>query len=59
MKEYKVETIGIALKTKKGFNELFQNLLNERSSEGWKLHSFHFDAGSYCCVVFERDTEEA
>ena len=56
--EYKSDVIGIIIKGKKGFNEAFQKLLDERAAEGWRLHSYHFSAGEMCSVVFEREVEE-
>lgn len=57
--EYRSDVIGIMVKGKKGFNEAFQALLDERSNEGWRLHSYHFSIGEFCSVVFEREREEA
>lgn len=56
--EYKSDVIGIVSKSKKGFNEAFQALLDERAEEGWRLHSYHFSDGEFCSVVFEREREE-
>ncbi len=55
--KYKSITLGITWSTKKGFNDKFQKLLDEYSLKGWKLHSFHFDSGSICTVVFEKEQD--
>lgn len=41
MKEYKVDTISIAWKTKNGLEEALQKLLDERSAEGYALHTLN------------------
>lgn len=55
MVKYESITIGCMFSTKASFNTRFQALLDEYSKKGWTLHSFHFDAGSICTIVFERE----
>lgn len=58
MKKYESITIGCAFSTKKSFNSRFQNILDEYSQKGWVLHSFHFDYGTVCTIVFEKDIDQ-
>lgn len=57
MKEYKVDVIGITLKTKKSFEETLQELIDERVEQGYVLHSFEMTI-DYCTVIFEKDKKE-
>lgn len=57
MKEYKVDVIGLGLKTKKSFEEEFQKLIDERASQGYVLHSFS-NTIDVCTAVFEREKKD-
>lgn len=60
MFEYKSVTFGCAFNTKHGFNEKLQNLLDEYSKKGWRLHTMQVAGSSasvYICV-FEREIED-
>lgn len=57
MKEYKVDVIGVVLKTKGSFQNALQKLIDERVAQGYILHSFNVTV-EVCTVVFERDKEE-
>ncbi len=57
MKEYKVDVIGLGLKTKKSFVKAFQKLIDERVSQGYVLHSFSTGI-EFCTAVFERDKKD-
>lgn len=58
MKEYKVDVISVTFKTNKGFEEKFQNLLNERVAQGYQLHSFSMHL-EVCTVIFEREASDS
>lgn len=57
MKEYKVDVIGITLKTKKSLKECLQKLIDERVSQGYELHSFG-QTVDFCTVIFEKAKKE-
>ena len=56
MKEYKVDVFDTGFKTKKSFEEAFQNLIDERVSQGYVLHSFSTTFET-CTAVFARKIE--
>ena len=53
--EYKVESFGCTLSTKKKFTAQLQELIDKYAAEGWKLHSFEVILGEICVVVFFRE----
>lgn len=55
MKEYKVDTISIALKTVNGYGKALQELLDTRSAQGYKLHTLNTTI-DVAVAVFERDS---
>jgi len=55
--DYKVDVISLTLKTKNGFEKKFQEILDERVAQGYKLHSFSMQS-EVCTAVFERETAE-
>lgn len=59
MKKYKYETVtlGYAL-SKRALTKKLQDVLDEKSSEGWRLVKFDFsDWLGACVVVFEKESE--
>lgn len=59
MKKYKYETVtlGYAL-SKRSLAKKLQDVLDEKSSEGWRLVKFDFsDWLGACVVVFEKESE--
>ena len=55
MYKYLTETIPYAL-SKKNLTEKLQNLLDQKSSEGWRLVKYDFsDWLGACVVVFEKE----
>ena len=59
MKKYKYETVtlGYAL-SKRSLAKKLQDVLDEKSSEGWRLVKFDFsDWLGACVVVFEKVSE--
>lgn len=57
MKEYKVDVIGISLKTGKSFEKALQELIDERASQGYVLHSFSTTI-DFCTAVFAREKND-
>ena len=57
MKEYKVDTIGLTLKTKNGFEEALQKLIDERVAQGYTLHTLNTTI-DIAVAVFEREIDE-
>ena len=55
--EYKVESFGCTLSTKKKFTIQLQELIDKYAADGWKLHSFEVILGDICVVVFFREKQ--
>lgn len=55
--QYKSVTFGCTFNTKKMFNEKLQELLDEYSTQGWKLHTMEVcgASASVCVCVFEKE----
>ncbi|HAS56275.1 MAG TPA: hypothetical protein DEF61_01890 [Firmicutes bacterium] len=61
--EYKsvcVKTANPLVASYKGFNEDIQNVLNQYSRDGWKLHTaklenFSAGPGMVCLLIFEKE----
>ena len=57
--EYETVTFGCSLKTRNGINDKLQDLLDEYSKKGWRLHTMQMTGIStdFCVCVFEREIQ--
>ena len=56
MKEYKVDTISTVWKTRDGFEEALQKLIDERVAQGYTLHTLNTTI-EVTVAVFEREAD--
>ena len=56
MKEYKVDTISTVWKTRNGFEEALQKLIDERVAQGYTLHTLNTTI-EVTVAVFEREAD--
>ena len=56
---YKTDFIRCTFSTASKFNEQFQQMLDDYTDRGWRLHSWHMVGGDTCCqIVFYREDDE-
>ncbi|GEM_PF-1001910 len=56
--EYKTVTFTCTFSTAGKMNAKLQQVLDEYSKQGWKLHSVQIPLGEFCTCIFEREKNE-